>query len=180
MSVITIENTFTAGHITLTTDLYNGYVETTNLFPIKTSSSAYANLGSSSRHWNIGYINVLSSNTLRVDTISGTYSLARPVNYHLRFNEKINLTSTTSLVFGAGDNMSTNTGKTLKGIIDDITTSINNITNFKVSNGGIVFLASGHTYLVIKKASNTNSTATFNIYSGNNSTISGDLIYTEI
>ena len=49
MSVITIQNTFTAGHITLTTNVYNGYVETTNLLPIKTSSSTYANLGSSSR-----------------------------------------------------------------------------------------------------------------------------------
>ena len=49
MSVITIENTFTAGHITLTTDLYNGYVETTNLFPIKTSSSTYADFGTTSK-----------------------------------------------------------------------------------------------------------------------------------
>ena len=82
---------------------------------------------------------------MKVDTISGTYSSSHPTNYHLRFTEKINLTSTTSLVFGAGDDYSTDTGETLTDIVDDINTKINTVGNKISAITGMTVLSNSST-----------------------------------
>ena len=114
--------------------------------------SAY-DIGTSTMRFRTGYFDTvntstISSNTINVNTISGTYSgVVRPDNYYLKFNESINLTSTTSLIFGAGEVGSIDRGENLKNILDDINNDIYTVSTkvLTLSVTSIILLATAST-----------------------------------